>query len=366
LADREYINWPDASRLVDPQFLRNNLRSAGDGFAWPDFAIIPGGPQTTLSWRPYFSPAARWTIRYIGRGDVAVDSDQLRLVLTHFIEAVISRLDECGIGKTELHREWREICETPPDVAEFCQAAARLGLDPYVDAQDYEKEIMMASTMVPSDMFNDFIESVSPSNIGVASQWLISAAAEVDKLLASSLTQMPDTSFAAQFNRESGSTTGRPWELGWDRARLTRREIKLDPSRKFEPQQYMTIREHGSQEPRIQAIGKGAGRTTAVILGDDRTSERARNFLLARSYLHAAIGDGTRFLITSAYTYKQKIERAFAAELLAPAAGISYLLGDDPWSVSPEEIDRIADHYNVTSQLIKHQIENQLAVIGPS
>lgn len=57
--------------------------------------------------------------------------------------------------------------------------------------------------------------------------------------------------------------------------------------------------------------------------------------------------------MTTAYTERQKVERAFAAELL---------------SVSPEiaiqdDLDGIAAHFQVSPMVIKHQLDNQLLAI---
>lgn len=362
LADREYINRPDASRLADPQFRRNNFRSVGDGFAWPDLAIIPGGDQSTLSWRPYHSPTARWPIRYIGRGDLVLESSQLRLSLANLIETVIARLDEQGVGDTELHRAWREVTTMEPDVEDFCRAAARLGLDPFSDAEPYEQGIISAYNTLPEHLFGDFVDSVNPSQIHDALSWLQTVQVRLERLEATPQRGIPDINPLPGGN--GGTVSARPWELGWTQAKAARASLGLGETRRFSPQQYMAVEDFNSPELRIQAIGRGTARSSRVIIGGQHVSDRARNFLLARALWHPATGDDKTFLITSAYTYKQKIERAFAAELLAPASGISKMLGDDPWSVSPEEVDRVADHFEVPSQLIKHQIENQLAAVS--
>jgi Zn-dependent peptidase ImmA (M78 family) len=70
--------------------------------------------------------------------------------------------------------------------------------------------------------------------------------------------------------------------------------------------------------------------------------------------------DSRRFLITSSYTERQKVERAFAAELLAPAAGVQRQLGVGADEATIEDLDDVGDHFGVSSLLIGHQVENQL------
>ncbi|PZF61164.1 hypothetical protein DEI92_06085 [Curtobacterium sp. MCBD17_034] len=52
-----------------------------------------------------------------------------------------------------------------------------------------------------------------------------------------------------------------------------------------------------------------------------------------------------------------RIERAFAAEFLAPAIGISTLLAGD---FSDRACQGVADHFGVDRRVIEHQIDNQI------
>jgi Zn-dependent peptidase ImmA (M78 family) len=76
---------------------------------------------------------------------------------------------------------------------------------------------------------------------------------------------------------------------------------------------------------------------------------------------HIIWGESRDFLVTSAYTDKQKIERAFAAELLAPAAGVAERISAYPSTDDLDEIEETADHFRVSPMIIEHQIRNQLA-----
>ena len=61
----------------------------------------------------------------------------------------------------------------------------------------------------------------------------------------------------------------------------------------------------------------------------------------------------------------QKAERAFAAELTAPAEGIRELLAprtSDEGSVTLDEVGGISDHFGVNEWVVEYQIENQLGL----
>jgi Zn-dependent peptidase ImmA (M78 family) len=72
-------------------------------------------------------------------------------------------------------------------------------------------------------------------------------------------------------------------------------------------------------------------------------------------YEFLAGGDGP-WLVTRGLSDRQKRNRAFAAEFLAPAAGIREKVSSSV--ISAEEVDDLAQHYGVASEAIVHQLAN--------
>ncbi len=70
-----------------------------------------------------------------------------------------------------------------------------------------------------------------------------------------------------------------------------------------------------------------------------------------------------RFLITDSHTDRQQIERAFAAEMLAPASGIAQYLRQPDRPVTQDDVEEVATHFRVSPMLVQHQVENQLELI---
>jgi Zn-dependent peptidase ImmA (M78 family) len=85
---------------------------------------------------------------------------------------------------------------------------------------------------------------------------------------------------------------------------------------------------------------------------------------MSRALWHCIWDDSALFMVTSAHTYRQRIERAFAAELLAPAEGIAELLKSRPDSATQDEIETIARRFGVSSMVIDHQVRNRLLPAG--
>ena len=109
------------------------------------------------------------------------------------------------------------------------------------------------------------------------------------------------------------------------------------------------------------AVGWRQGREP-VVAGPVLPRKDSQRFLEARGLYHAAhaCGQGPR-LITAAHTWDQQASRVFAAELLAPRAG---LLADIPSELNMSAEDwealtaRLSKKYLVSMQVIEHQLEN--------
>jgi Zn-dependent peptidase ImmA (M78 family) len=99
--------------------------------------------------------------------------------------------------------------------------------------------------------------------------------------------------------------------------------------------------------------------TTLVV--DGRAILSSQRFTAARALGRRTFDTrtGEILLTNTRRQYGEKIERAFAAEFLAPADGVSRLLDDDS---SDQALERAAHHYQVSTRVIEHQVENQLAV----
>ena len=85
--------------------------------------------------------------------------------------------------------------------------------------------------------------------------------------------------------------------------------------------------------------------------------EAGKRFLMARA-LGEYVG---RFepgpaLLSALATERQARSRAFAAELLAPSESLRRQLRGRP--VEPEQVDELALEYGVSTEVIRHQMEN--------
>jgi Zn-dependent peptidase ImmA (M78 family) len=129
----------------------------------------------------------------------------------------------------------------------------------------------------------------------------------------------------------------------------------------FELKAYISGVEHISADRGLLAAGGPVEQHGPAVVTGQSQPASARRFTLARALWHHLWEEqNTLFLVTTAYTDRQKVERAFAAELLAPAAGVSQVLESDPETATVEDLERVAAAFKVSPLVVRHQLQNQL------
>ncbi len=325
--------------------------AAGDGFCWPDCALVPEGDLMRLRWRPPHLQAGS-PLRFLSHGTAWADGAQVMAVLGSIVEAVIGRLSESGLADTGLQKEWDVLHSLDGEESDFCRAAARLGVDPFSDGVELAEQIESVFAVVGSDLGHDLLDAAVLGDLSADARW-------VQEQLAVLRRRPPGGEALLDRLRLSlapiASTAGQPpWEIGWSAARRVRDEFGLMPT---QPWTFAT----GGAIPVSELDDRGvvaAGMDSAMILARD-LGHRARRFAEGRALWHAMSSEsGSPYLLTRATSTTQAIGRAFAAELLVPAQGIHALVRQD---IGDDDIGRIGDNFDAPEQVVSHQIENQLA-----
>jgi hypothetical protein len=337
----------------------HNLRAAGEGFSWPDLTILPEGRHTRLVWHADEGSTAHRPVRFIRSGETWIERDELEGSLARPVDAVITRLSEEGVRESALTKEWQHLRQSDPEEVEFCLAAARLGLDPFSEALEVQDAIERAAARLSGELLDDFLDAVAPTRIDAGLEWTVGAIQHIEH------SQLGDGSLASLRAGVAGAAIeldDRPWRAGWDQAKRVRRILQLTPEAPFDFDDLMRLRSSDSHDQGLQAVG-GPSRERAglLVLGQPSTGRQSRRFIQARALWHFLYGPSRdAFLITAAHADRQRTERAFAAELLAPADGIADQLDLSAGEFALDDIDTIAEHFDASPVLVRHQIENQL------
>jgi hypothetical protein len=326
---------------------------------WPDLFIIPDGSDIRLLWRSDRKTTDERPIRFLTHGEARAEPVEVQETLVNFVESVIERLADCGIGPTRLNEEWAGILAADAEEVAYCRASARLGLDPYSEAVKFEADILRAGEELSSELLPDFLDSISAEQLARGLNWIVTARNEL-----ATMSDSPNDTLADLRTEVANSVSGirqphAPWELGYTAARAVRQAIGLGVTDLFEFGGFVRNTTVEAPDRSLHALG---GINDAVALGR-RQLEDSERFTLARALWNLLHSPDNQFLVTSAHTARQKPERAFAAELLAPAAGVAELIGRRPDEIGVDELESAERHFRVSSLIIQHQVDNQLLYV---
>lgn len=340
---------------------RHNLRGAGDGFLWPNVTVLPEGDLTRLVWSPDTTPSEQAPIRFLRQGEATLRREWIELALAELIEAVLTRLEEQEIRESPLHDEWSAITETSDEEREFCEAAAQLGFDPYDPPPELATQLATATQRISDEkLLRDFLDAVEPELIGAGLDWID----EITRFIQSG-PNVAGASLDPLRHPEAPHGPGftLPWDVGYADARRIRASLGLGDQQPFDVGSFVPVTESPYGGRGLQGLGGRSRAGSSLLVLGRGMREGPKRFAGARALWHFVVEpDRDRFLITNAYTDRQRVERAFAAEVLAPAAGIAAFLGETRGIVTQSDVEDAADHFRVSPLLVQWQIQNQLAM----
>ena len=330
---------------------RHNLAFAGDGFVLPSLTVVPASRRMRLRWTRYKPRHSR--IEFVDEGRETVDRDELESEFRNLIEAVLERLHanaETVAAADALGDSWHAINELDTDEREFSRAAALLGIDPF-DVQAHVADAIAAFwEQADPSVREDALASASADSLTSVGAWL-------DRAM-ETLAEAESADDWAVIRQELPrlAPDAQPWTRGYDLARAARERLGGDGGRfDFVPRGPRAMHRYDTQPPSKRIHGLVAAGSPACVTVP--RGESGRRFLMARAlgdYLgRLTSGPG---MLSSLATDRQAQSRAFAAEFLAPARSLRQRLTND--SIDAEETDDLGREFGVSSEVIRHQIEN--------
>ena len=369
-----YASWDLARTSRDREWVqRHSLLAAQEGNALPDLTLHRDEQEVVVRWMPDRTPSVHPFLRFTGEGVHLTVADAER-GLAEAVQTVMDRLD--GVDEPqvrEVRADWEAIAAATEQERRLCEWSARLGIDPY-DPNELTDDLAGALVESVADLNaalrDDFLDAARPQTLLRDVDWLRQAEAlAADAGCACSPADRENIS--CDIDEDAAH------ERGYACAKELRRHLSLadghEPIADLDeilvrlgwaryPSRTMDLERESPLEAALTRSDEGAA---VAIVGD--AGQAGNRFRLARTvFLHHFSRNGRmpRRLVTEAHTWEQRASRAFAAEFLAPAAGLSKQLGG---RASLVVIDELASHYGVSSQAVGHQIENhRLAWINDS
>lgn len=355
------LRWEPRSSTEDWAFA-HKVSNIGGGYIWPNISILSDGERIALVAKAT-EEHPETPFRYINNFAAVISSIEFENGVDDFVEQVLGRLSEMRVRDTNLSRIWNDLGveRQTPDLTHTRKLEALLGKEPdEADASviqhlvaDADRLSMAAVEELAADSGHSHSAAVpSAAELSsVAKQYGFSAS--FDDSVRSSIPQI---------NTSRGHTAA--WKLGADTAKALRQQEKLGDAPISDhslaallgvESAALTPGESGNLG--ISFALEYENRSSSIVLRSKWAS--GRRFDLAR-----LLGDrlmamqGTLYPATRAYTYRQKAQRSFAAELLSPFNAVFHMLDGD---CSAEKQLDVAEYFQVSpltirTQLVNHQI----------
>ncbi len=338
--------------------MSHELAAAGYGYVWPRILFVSDGASIEAWAEPAAeSPAA--PVTYLTRAHGLIPAWDFERAIEDFIDGVLARLDQVGLSSTALHALWQELSDERADQAlsSYRRLEAIAGFDPDEGADD----ILDRLWALVRQGGERATQEIAALCVADQSERVLG---DVDRLVqGSGLDAAPDRDAMFQQIVAQRDLRQPPWEQGREMARLLRTRLELN-GQSISNEDLCGVLGMGKEDaldPRRggpASLGLAVRRDSRYLTLHPRSRLVAdRRFELARFLCdHITAGPDDRWLpVTSAKTWRQKVQRAFAAEFLCPIADLTaYLDGD----YSEEALDDAAQHFNVRVRAVESQLVN--------
>lgn len=337
-------NWwrlmyePDSSRSTDG-WRAHTMNAIGEGYVWPNIAFRSDGVRLVILSERSANPEAK-PFRYLGAHPWLGPIQALTVAIDDFVPRVLARLGEQGVRHTNLTHLWDDLRaeRQDPDLAERRKLEALLGQD----AGDASGDVIQAllddrATLGTAAVGELAADGAGDSPMTAVRLRDIAMRQGIDARRADALGSEPEELATVRAFPEA-------WQQGRALARLLRQRLGLATG----PVGDTRLAELTG----VSRVGTGDGSVPFSFLldgtaGSSRVAVRSRypegaRFDLARLLCdNLLFGAGTPMLpATRAYTFRQRAQRSFAAEFLAPLADVRERLDGDYSRDAVEEVAR--------------------------
>ena len=362
------LRWEPSSRLLGESALEwslaHRVTAVGEGYVWPNITIASDGFQCELTSERSREPNTP-LFYYIGTRPVTVQATEFEDAVDRFINLVLPQVENAGLANTDLQKLWDDLNTERSDLefARFRRFEALLGFDPDETDTDYIEKRLNDATLLGENALDELAigaahgivsaEQISDSTTELAFDMYINDALRLERPIATEWGTAPAWQIGVATADAVRQQAGLDGELiGNDRladlAGISHRVIGSD--RCTETLSWV-FQQPGSPARVALRPLRHTGRRfdVARLIGDRLFSEN--KFTDAEPLLPA----------TGSYSYRQKAQRAFAAELLSPWNAVKAMLNND---YSPENREQVADHFIVSpmtigTQMVNHGVASQ-------
>lgn len=329
----------------------HDMACIGGGWLWPNITISSDGYRMVLHAKP--SPATPTEpLRYLSDMSAVVSGALFEQGVDAFMALVLRRLADSALSDSQLSVLRRELQDDRQDAdsSEYRKIEACLGADPGEGDPTLIRQIIASG----NEFGLEAMEEVAADNAPMAAHLRETARRSG---IAANPSQGAGRNEEVLWDR-TGSHA--PWRVGVAAAKDVRTRTGLGGG-SIGDARLADLCGVSDGDAALRGGGK-RGRMAFSMRGRDgyrivlRAAYRTgRRFELARLLGDRLLvkGDDRLRPATRVYTYRQKMQRAFAAELLCPIDSLRHEMDGD---YSEEAIERAARHFSVSPLLVHRQL----------
>lgn len=344
--------------------LAHNLNAVDNGYVWPNVTIWSDGKRIQFKAKPDKSDTL---CQYVARYEGSIPSREFEKAVDSFIGSVCGRLDERKVGDTNLHAIWQQLQSDrgDPEASRRCRLEAVAGYGPQEESPKIVSDLLEEQDNLGEEAIDELVAAKSTKLIkgGRISEKLDAISDDIGFETAShdrvqlhgnhAITIIPGAQEA--------------WVVGEEAAKSLRRQEKLgeDPVDNKRLAELAAVAAGILESP--PSSNANLDHKTSFVLEKDtrqRIALGAKSLTNRRFHLARLIGDqlvpeyeGPLHLTTQARTYRQKFQRAFAAEFLSPFESVEHKWAHD-FSNNKWKED-LARHFMVNRMVIETQLVNK-------
>lgn len=333
----------------------HDLACIGGGWLWPNITIKSDGLRIGFETRPS-KVVQTEPLRYTMDANVIIAARTFEDGIDEFVGSVLTRLEACTCRETDLHSIWSDLITERQDeeVSLYRKFEAYLGYNPDEADPALIERLIVEGAAVGLDAISEVAADDRQSALRVRE---------------TALEYGFDTRPGDVVQRDSAlPTVDRSqvpaWKVGVEVARHLRGQEQLgdEPITNTRLADLCGIREQDlSRRDSTRnidftfALDDESTRTSRVVLRSG--GELGRRFAVARLLADRILDEKGELLhpATRAYTYRQKMQRAFAGEFLCPVDSLLDFLNDD---FSDEKQQDAAEYFNVSPLTVQTLLVN--------
>lgn len=355
------LRWEPERNNLEWQ-LSHKVSAAGEGYLWPDLCFVSDGVAILVKSKASPSGRPEELVRYLNNFETYIPAPDFERGIDNFIEGVIARVVGMNIGDTHLAGLWSEVLKERRDseLTQQRKLEAMMGFDPDES---------------PSELVDELKHAAGEFGINAVEEMAACSGAEAlhdAKLLwdvprqRSTQITIPNMFEVKTKIRDGVRGSLVPWQQATDAARIARETWSLGngPVSSKDLSELFSF-DHGLIDEKaefktVMAAGYRQKESDEFRVFLNSNYQPNRRFALIRlvcDHVTAPAGDMLLPASTTARTYRQKFQRAFAQEFLCPYSELQKQFDVD--QSSDDDIAEAAEIYGVSTFLIKTTLVNK-------